>query len=315
MNIVILDGKCAVRNEYNYDFLKKYGNVTVYERTAKKDIESRAKDADILITNKVIISKETFAQLPKLKMIQTLSTGYNIIDVAEAKRRNIPVCNVPSYSSPSVAQLTLALILEITNRIGLHDDSVKSGEWASCEDFCYAKTKQIELHNKTIGLIGYGAIAKQVAKICKALGMITLGYRRSGGSDKDADLVDLQTLIENSDIISLHCPETKENSKFLNADLINKMRDGVIIVNTARGGLVDEFAIADAIKCGKIYGYGADVLSSEPPSINHPFINLNNAVVTPHIAWATTEARGRLLKILEGNIIEFLNGKIINNVY
>lgn len=315
MNIVILDGKCAVRDEYNYDFLKKYGNVTVYERTASSEITERAKNADIILTNKVIISKDAFAQLPRLKMIQTLATGYNIIDIEEAKRRNIPVCNIPSYSSPSVAQVTIGLLIEIANRIGLHDTSVKCGEWANCIDFCYAKTKQIELQNKTIGLIGYGAIAKQVAKICKAMGMTTLGYRRSGGTDSYAEMVDLDTLITKSDIISLHCPETAETAKFINTKLIHKMKDGVIILNTARGGIVDELAIAEALKSGKIYGYGADVLNSEPPATSHPFINLANAVITPHIGWASTEARGRLLEILEDNISGFLSGEIKNKVY
>ena len=315
MEFVILDGKCAVRQDYNYDFLKKYGNVTVYDRTAPEQIVERAKSADILLVNKVIISKETLDQLPNLKMIQTLATGYNIIDIAEAERRGIPVCNVPSYSSPSVAQVTMGLILEITNRVGLHDISVKSGEWSACPDFCYAKTKQIELQGKTIGLIGYGAIAKQVARICKAMDMCVLGYRRSGGTDKDAQIVDLDTLIRTSDIISLHCPETPQNAKFVNAELIEKMQDNVIIINTARGGIVDEYAIANALKSGKIYGYGADVLSVEPPANNHPFANLPNAVITPHIGWASTEARGRLLEILEKNIIGFLNGNIVNNVY
>lgn len=315
MKIVILDGYPATRGDYTYDFLKKYGDVTIYDRTKYEDIVSRAKDADILIVNKMVIDKHIFDNLSNLKMIAMLATGYNSIDVAEAKARGIYVVNIPKYSSPSVAQFTMALLLEVTNQVGLHNTSVKAGDWAACPDFCYNLTRQIELSGKTIGLLGYGDIAKDVAKIASAMGMLVLGYRRSGGSDDTAEMVDLDTLFRSSDIISLHCPLNAQSAEIICNQSISKMKDGVIVLNTARGGLVNESDVADALKCGKIFAYAADVLTLEPPTPDNPLVSCPNAFLTPHLAWATVEARGRLMQILEQNIAGFVNGKVINNVW
>lgn len=315
MKIVILDGYPATRGDYDYDFLKKYGEVVCYPRTPYELIAERAKDADILLANKIVIDKPIFDKLPKLKMIAMLATGYNSIDIKTAKERGIYVCNIPKYSSPSVAQFTIALLLEITNQVGLHNDSVKAGEWANCPDFCYNKTKQIELLGKTIGLIGYGDIAKQVAVIAKAFGMKVLGYRRSGGNDPYAEIVSLDYLLKNSDIISLHCPLNNESDKLICNRTIEKMKDGVIIINTARGGLVNEVELAENLKSGKVLAYGGDVLTKEPPEKDNPLFNCPNAFITPHLAWATVEARGRLMEIMESNISGFVNGKVINNVW
>jgi len=315
MKIVILDGYPATRGDYNYDFLKKYGEVVCYPRTPYELIAERAKDADIVLANKIIIDKPIFDKLPKLKMIAMLATGYNSIDIKTAKERGIYVCNIPKYSSPSVAQFTIALLLEIANQVGLHNDSVKAGEWANCPDFCYNKTKQIELLDKTIGLIGYGDIAKQVAVIAKAFGMKVLGYRRSGGNDPYAEIVSLDCLLKNSDIISLHCPLNNESDKLICNRTIKKMKDGVIIINTARGGLVNEIELAQNLKSGKVLAYGGDVLTKEPPEKDNPLFSCPNAFITPHLAWATVEARGRLMEIMENNIAGFVNGKVINNVW
>lgn len=315
MKIVILDGYPATRGEYTYDFLKKYGEVICYPRTPYDLIAERAKEADIILANKIVIDKPIFDKLPKLKLIAMLATGYNSIDIKTAKERGIYVCNIPKYSSPSVAQFTIALLLEITNQVGLHNDSVKQGEWASCPDFCYNKTKQIELMDKTIGLIGYGDIAKQVAIISKAFGMKVLGYRRSGGIDDIAEMVSLDYLIANSDIISLHCPLNAQSEKMINNESIAKMKDNVIIINTARGGLVNEEDLAINLQNGKVLAYGGDVLTKEPPEKDNPLFACPNAFITPHLAWATTEARGRLMEIMEQNISGFVNGKVINNVW
>ncbi len=315
MKIVILDGYPATRGDYDYDFLKKYGEVVCYPRTPYELIAERAKDADVVLANKIVIDKPIFDKLPKLKMIAMLATGYNSIDIKTAKERGIYVCNIPKYSSPSVAQFTIALLLEITNQVGLHNDSVKAGEWANCPDFCYNKTKQIELLGKTIGLIGYGDIAKQVAVIAKAFGMKVLGYRRSGGNDPNAEIVSLDYLLKNSDIISLHCPLNNESDKLICNRTIEKMKDGVIIINTARGGLVNEVELAENLKNGKVLAYGGDVLTKEPPEKDNPLFSCPNAFITPHLAWATVEARGRLMEIMESNIAGFANGKVINNVW
>lgn len=315
MKIVILDGYPATRGDYNYDFLKKYGEVVCYPRTPYELIAERAKDADIVLANKIIIDKPIFDKLPKLKMIAMLATGYNSIDIKTAKERGIYVCNIPKYSSPSVAQFTIALLLEIANQVGLHNDSVKAGEWANCPDFCYNKTKQIELLDKTIGLIGYGDIAKQVAVIAKAFGMNVLGYRRSGGTDDIAQMVSLEYLMSNSDIISLHCPLNKQSDKMICNESISKMKNDVIILNTARGGLVNEKDLAENLKSGKILAYGGDVLTKEPPEKDNPLFECENAFITPHLAWATVEARGRLMEIMENNIAGFVSGKVINNVW
>ncbi len=315
MKIVILDGYPATRGDYNYDFLKKYGEVILYPRTPYELIVERAKDADIILANKIVIDKPIFDKLPKLKMIAMLATGYNSIDIQTAKERGIYVCNIPKYSSPSVAQFTIALLLEITNQVGLHNHSVKAGDWANCPDFCYNKTKQIELYGKTIGLVGYGDIAKQVAVIAKAFGMNVLGYRRSGGTDDIAQMVSLEYLISNSDIISLHCPLNKQSDKMICNESISKMKNDVIILNTARGGLVNEKDLAENLKSGKILAYGGDVLTKEPPEKDNPLFECENAFITPHLAWATVEARGRLMEIMENNIAGFVSGKVINNVW
>ncbi|MDE6605545.1 MAG: D-2-hydroxyacid dehydrogenase [Clostridia bacterium] len=315
MKIVILDGYTTDEGELSWGELEKLGEVSYYERTPADKVVERAKDADILISNKVILSKEVLTQLDKLKYIGLLSTGFNVVDLDYAKQRGIPVCNIPDYSTKSVAQLTVALLLEIAMGVGKHSQSVNNGDWSACKDFCYRIQDITELDGKTIGLVGYGAIAQEVAKISSALGMNVLAYRRTHCEDGIAKMVLLDELYSKSDVISMHCPMNVDSDKMIDECAISKMKDGVIILNTARGGVVDEAAVRRALDSGKIAGYGADVLSVEPPTVDNPLIGAPNCYITPHIAWASREARSRLMRIAIDNVKGFLNGNIKNCVY
>ncbi|MDE7208435.1 MAG: D-2-hydroxyacid dehydrogenase [Clostridia bacterium] len=315
MKIVILDGYTTDEGELSWGELEKLGELSYYERTPADKVVERAKDADILISNKVILSKEVLSQLDKLKYIGLLSTGFNVVDLDYAKQRGIPVCNIPDYSTKSVAQLTVALLLEIAMGVCKHSQSVNNGDWSACKDFCYRIQDITELDGKTIGLVGYGAIAQEVAKISSALGMNVLAYRRTHCEDGIAKMVSLDELYGKSDVISMHCPMNVDSDKMIDECAISKMKDGVIILNTARGGVVDEAAVRRALDSGKIAGYGADVLSVEPPTVDNPLIGAPNCYITPHIAWASREARSRLMRIAIDNVKGFLNGNIKNCVY
>ncbi|MDE7191511.1 MAG: D-2-hydroxyacid dehydrogenase [Clostridia bacterium] len=315
MKIVILDGYTTDEGELSWGELEKLGELCYYERTPVDKVVERAKDAEILISNKIILSKEVLSQLGKLKYIGLLSTGFNVVDLAYAKQRGIPVCNIPNYSTKSVAQLTVALLLEIAMGVGKHSQSVHNGDWSACKDFCYRIQDITELDGKTIGLVGYGAIAQEVAKIAKALGMNVLAYRRTPCEDGIAKMVTLDELYGRSDVISMHCPMNGDSDKMIDELAISKMKDGVIILNTARGGVIDEVAIRRGLDSGKIAGYGADVLSSEPPTKDNALIGAPNCYITPHVAWASREARSRLMRIAVDNVRAFLNGNIKNCVY
>ena len=315
MKIVILDGYTTDEGTLSWNELARLGQLDYYERTAPCERYERAKDADILISNKVILDRELLERLPKLKYIGLLSTGFNVVDIDYAKSKNIPVCNIPDYSTKSVAQLTLALLLEIAMGVGRHNASVSDGDWAKCKDFCYRVQDIAELDGKTIGLVGYGAIAKEVAKIASALGMKVLAYRRTRfESDDVATYASLDDLYAQSDVISLHCPMNADSDRLIDAQAIAKMKDGVIIINTARGGVVDEVAVRYGLDSGKIGGYGADVLSCEPPKDN-VLIGAPNCYITPHIAWASIEARSRLMAIAVDNVKAFLRGEVKNCVW
>lgn len=314
MKIVVLDGYTTVGEDLNWSEFEKLGDFRYYERTAPDEVLLRAKDADVIIDNKVLLGREVLEKLPNLKYIGLLSTGFNVVDTDYARERGIPVCNIPDYSTKSVAQLTFALILELAMGVGAHSRSVSSGDWTKNSDFCYRVQEITELDGKTIGLIGYGNIAKEVAKIASAMGMKVLAYRRTKVGDGIAEMVTLDELYTLSDIISLHCPINKDSEKLINADAISRMKDGVWIINTARGGIVDERAVRQALDSGKIGGYGADVLSAEPPSATNPLLGAPRCYITPHIAWASREARGRLMDIALANLKGFLSGKMQNRV-
>ena len=316
MNIVILDSVTANPGDLSWDFLKKYGELTVYDRSPVPTIEERAKDADIVILNKTPMSRETVSKLPRLKMIALLATGYNIIDCEACDEQGICVVNIPSYSASAVAQQTFAFILEYANRIALHSDSVLSGEWASYPDFCYQLAPLKELLDKTIGIVGYGKIGRRVAEIAKAFEMNVLvnTAHPEKYADEDINFVDIDTLLSQSDIVSIHCPLTPETTKMVNREFIGRMKDGAFLVNTSRGGELDEEAVKEALDSGKLSGAGVDVLSVEPPVPENPLFHTKNIYITPHIAWASYDTRVRLMQILEENIKAFCAGSPVNVV-
>ena len=317
MNIVILDAFTSNPGDLSWENFEKLGVVTAYDYTPKDKIIERSVDADVLIVNKVVITREIIEQLPKLRYIGLLSTGFNVIDTAAAKEHGIVVSNVPTYSTSAVAQLTFALILETYNQVGLHSAAVHSGEWDSCRDFCFWKTPLIELSGKTIGIIGFGKIGNEVAKIANAFGMNILCYvpREKPQPDfRNFRFVSLDELAREADIVSLHCPLTPETTGMINAEFISKMKKSAIVINTSRGPAVDEKALADAINEGRIFGAGVDVLSTEPPKKDNPLLSCERCFITPHVAWAGYETRVRLLGVVYDNLKAFCDGNPINVV-
>ncbi|MEC0264481.1 D-2-hydroxyacid dehydrogenase [Paenibacillus anseongense] len=312
MRIVVLDGYTLNPGDLDWEGLHALGEVIVYERTAASQIVDRAADADIVLTNKTPLSAATLQQLPKLRYIGVLATGYNIIDLQAAKEHNILVTNVPAYGTQSVAQLVFALLLEFCNRVQQHSDSVVNGGWSRSIDFCYTVSPLTELSGKTIGLIGLGQIGKQVALIAKALGMnvvATGSGRRTPEAVEGLTWVSLGELLQQSDVISLHCPLTPETKELIDADRIALMKPTAFLINTARGGLLNEADVAQALNHGRLAGAGLDVLTVEPPTPDNPLLHARNVLITPHIAWATKEARARLMTTAVSNVRAFLEGQ------
>lgn len=313
LKIVILDGHGLNPGDLSWDRLKKYGTVTCYERTSgEEQTIQRIGNAQIVILNKTPITAAILEACPSVQLICVLATGYNVVDCAAAAKRGIPVCNVPGYGTNAVAQFTFALLLELSNRVGLHSDSVHAGDWSRCSDFCYWKTPQMELYGKTIGIIGYGSIGQAVGKIAEALGMRVLAYSRT--KHPGIRYVELEHLLRESDVVSLHCPLFPETTHLINKQAIQQMKDGAILLNTARGPLIDESAVADALRSGKLRGAAVDVVDCEPIPPNSPLLNAPNCIITPHIAWAPLEARQRIMSITESNIRAFLDGAPENTV-
>lgn len=316
MKIVILDGHAVNPGDLSWDCFREFGDVTVYEFTEAHQIIDRIDDAEIVMTNKTPLSEETFARCPNIKLVCVLATGYNVVDCVAARNRGIPVCNVPDYGTAAVAQFTFSLLLELCNRVGCHDEAVHRGDWANSPYFCFWNTPQMELAGKTLGIIGFGRIGRAVGKIAKAIGMEVIAYNRSRHPEGEAigEYVDFNALLSRSDIISLHCPLTGENAQLINRDTISKMKDGVILLNTARGGLLNEQDVADALASGKL-GYAAvDVVSQEPIDPRNPLLTAPNCIITPHMAWAPIESRQRLLDCTVASIRGFLNRAPINTV-
>ena len=307
MKIVILDGHALNPGDLSWDALKAFGTVTYYDRTpTEAEAIQRIGDAEIVLTNKVPITDSLLSACPGIRLICVLATGYNVVDCAAARARNIPVCNVPSYSTEAVAQFTFALLLELCNQVGVHNHSVHAGEWTSCPDFCYWKMPLMELSGKTIGIIGYGRIGKAVAKIATAMGMKVLTHSRTQHPGENH--VPLDELLARSDVVTLHCPLFPETQGIINTETIAKMKDGAILINTSRGPLIDEQAVADALSCGKLRGAAVDVVSKEPIPGDSPLLTAPNCIITPHIAWAPLETRQRLLDCVIDNIQCFLDG-------
>ncbi len=316
MKIVILDGYTENPGDLSWEGFQNLGELKVYDRTSANDIVVRIADSDAVIVNKTPITKETIAACPNLKYIGVLATGYNVVDVRAAKERGIPVCNIPTYGTTAVSQYVFALLLEICHHVWVHSESVKAGKWAGSEDWCYWCYPLIELAGKTIGIIGFGRIGQSTGRIAKAFGMKVLAYDeyQNNTGRQIADYVSLDKLLRESDVISLHCPLLPSTKGIINKDSIQKMKDGVIFINTSRGPLVVEQDLTDALNSGKIYGAAVDVVSTEPILVDNPLLKAKNVIITPHIAWAPKESRERLMKIAVQNLEAFLSGKPINIV-
>ena len=316
MKIVILDGYVVNPGDLSWDFLREFGEVTVYDRSVGEDVAARIGDAEIVMTNKTPLTEEVFAACPNVKLICVLATGYNVVDCEAARKRGIPVCNVPDYGTAAVAQFTFSLLLELCNAVGRHSASVHSGNWTKNKDFCYWETPQVELTGKTLGIIGFGRIGRAVGRIANALGMNVIAYNRSRceEGEKIGTYVDLPYLLEHADVVSLHCPLTPENAGLIGKEALSKMKDGAMLVNTARGPLIDEEAVEEALHSGKLSGFAADVVTTEPIPADSPLLRAPNCILTPHMAWAPRDSRQRILLCAEKNIRAFLEENPINTV-
>lgn len=317
MKIVILDGYALNPGDLDWSVLSPFGEVTVYERTESEEMAIQRLDrCQILLTNKFPITESLLDACPELRLVCVQATGYNIVDCAAARKKGVTVCNVPSYSTDSVAQLTFALLLELCHQVGQHNAAVHQGAWCDSPDFCFWVSPLTELAGKTLGIIGLGSIGQAVARIGNAFGMNILAYSRSRRPECEhlATYVELDTLLERSHVVSLHCPLFPETDKLINARTIAKMRPGAMLINTSRGGLIDEQAVADALRSGKLRGAAVDVVSREPMVSTNPLLSAPNCIITPHIAWAPTESRIRLMNTLVENIEAFMAGKPKNVV-
>lgn len=316
MKIVVMDGKGVNPGDMSWKQIQQFGELIVYERTASEEIIDHVGDAEIVLTNKTVFDEDTIAKLKNVKYIGVLATGYNVVDLKAASKRGIVVTNIPAYSTDSVAQMTFAHILNVTNQVDHYARASRDGEWSRCPDFCYWDKPLVELAGKTIGIIGLGNIGMKVANIALNFGMNVIAYTSKEPKEipNGINKASIDNILSDSDIISLHCPLTKQTRELINKDSIAKMKRSVIVVNTGRGPLVNEEDVANALHNGLIGAYCADVMCSEPPSADNPLFVEQNAYITPHVAWASKEARIRLMDIAEKNIHSFLSGKPINVV-
>lgn len=316
MKIVVMDGKGVNPGDMSWKQIQQFGELIVYERTASEEIIDHVGDAEIVLTNKTVFDEDTIAKLKNVKYIGVLATGYNVVDLKAASKRGILVTNIPAYSTDSVAQMTFAHILNVTNHVDHYARASRDGEWSRCPDFCYWDKPLVELAGKTIGIIGLGNIGMKVANIALNFGMNVIAYTSKEPKEipNGINKASIDNILSDSDIISLHCPLTKQTRELINKDSIAKMKRSVIVVNTGRGPLVNEEDVANALHNGLIGAYCADVMCSEPPSADNPLFVEQNAYITPHVAWASKEARIRLMDIAEKNIHSFLSGKPINVV-
>ena len=315
--IVVLDGYTINPGDNPWTALDALGELTVYDRTPPEQVLERAAGADILVTNKAVLDDLLFSALPRLRYIAVLATGYNVVDVTAAGRRGIPVSNVPEYSSLTVAQHTFALLLELTNRVGQHDTAVKNGEWSACEDFSFCKGPLVELVGKTMGIVGFGRIGRAVTSIAQAFGMEVIVHTPHPPQWSDAPrvrFVELGELFATADVVSLHCPQTAENTGFVDAALLARMKSSAFLLNTGRGALINEQDLATALRNGQLAGAALDVVSREPIPADNPLLDAPNCIITPHIAWAALAARRRLMAQTAANVAAFLAGKPVNVV-
>jgi glycerate dehydrogenase len=316
MKIVVLDSHTLNPGDLSWDDLRALGPCDIHDRTPAALVVERAAGAEVVLTNKTPLTRANLAALPELRYIGVLATGFNIVDTAAARERGFPVCNVPNYGTRSVAQHTLALVLELCNRAGHHAQTVRAGRWAQCPDYCYADFPLVELDGLTMGIVGFGRIGRATAELALAFGMKVLAFTRTPPRDAPAgvEFADVETLFRRSDVLSLHCPLTAETNQLVNARRLAWMKPTAFLINTSRGPLVDEPALADALNSGRIAGAGLDVLSSEPPPAGHALFGAKNCLITPHNAWMSRAARSRLMKTAMDNLRAFLAGKPQNVV-
>lgn len=316
MKIVVLDGHTLNPGDLSWDELRALGECEIHPRTPPELVAARAAGAEVVLTNKVALDAATLAALPELRYIGVLATGYNVVDAAAARARGVTVTNVPGYSTKSVAQLTFALLLELTHHAGHHAATVRAGRWAASADFCYWDFPLRELDGLTFGVVGFGAIGREVAGIAAAFGMRVLAHsrRRPEPLPPGVEFVALDDLFARADVVSLHCPLTPETRHLVNAERLARMKPGAFLLNTGRGPLVDEAALAAALNGGRLAGAGLDVLSAEPPPADHPLLTARNCLITPHLAWASGAARRRLLREVAANLRAFLSGSPRNVV-
>lgn len=317
MKIVVLDGYAANPGDLSWDDLKSLGECVIYDRTSSDEVLERAKNAEILLTNKTVLDRAHIGALPTLKYIGVLATGYNVVDVEAARERGIVVTNIPAYSTDSVAQLVFAHILNIAQQVQHHAEEVRRGKWVQSPDFCFWDTPLLELCGKKLGVVGLGHTGYQTARIALGFSMQVMAYTSKPQTQLPSDIQkadSLEQLFSECDIISLHCPLTEATRFLVNAERLALMKPSAILINTARGPLVDEHALADALNQGRIYAAGVDVLSTEPPSDDNPLLTARNCYITPHIAWASTAARQRLMQIMVSNLRSWLAGKVVNSV-
>lgn len=312
MKIVILDGNAVNPGDLSWDFLREFGTVTVYERTPEDAICSHIGDAEIVLLNKAPITEAVLNACPNIRLICVLATGYNVVDMDAARARGITVCNVPSYSTAAVAQFTFALILELCHQIGMHSSLVHNGAWATCPDFCFWNTPQLELAGKTLGIIGFGRIGSAVADIASAFGMRVLVYSRS--RKPGIAYTELDALLQNADIVTLHCPLTTDTRHLISTETLSKMKPGAFLINTSRGAVLDEQAVANALHSGKLGGAAVDVASVEPIDANSPLLTAPNCIITPHMAWAPITCRQRIMDTTRDSIRGFLSHQPVNTV-
>ena len=316
MKIVVLDGYCLNPGDLSWEDMATLGDLQVYDRTSPKDLLGRAQGAEVLITNKTLITGNDMEALPQLKYIGVLATGYNVVDIESAKKKGIVVTNIPAYSTNSVAQMVFAHILNITQRVGHYACMNRQGKWSDNADFCYWDTDLIELNDKWMGIVGFGNIGQATARIALSFGMKVGVFTSKDQSELPEGIVkmSLDEVFKTCDVVSLHCPLTPSTQEMVNAERLNLMKSNAILINTGRGPLINEQDLADALNEGKIMAAGLDVLSSEPPLSTNSLLSARNCFITPHIAWATKEARIRLMQIAVNNLKEFKNGNVINNV-
>jgi glycerate dehydrogenase len=309
MKLVVLDGCALNPGDLSWDSFHAVGQCQVFDRTAKEDLLARAQGATVLLTNKTPLHSDTLAALPSLKYIGVLATGYDVVDIEQARRQNILVTNVPAYGTDSVAQMVFALILELCNRAGQHSDAVRQGAWTHNPDWCFWQTPLVEIHGKTLGIVGYGRIGQKVAQIALAFGMkVILTSNRQPDLPPGVHWATLDEVLAVSDFVSLHCPLQASTRGLINRARIAQMKNGAFLINTSRGGLIVEEDLADALNSGMLAGAALDVLSAEPPPASNPLLQARNCIITPHIAWATREARARLIDIAAANLNAWLDG-------